>query len=115
MGYMAAGKNPSISLESLKNIHIDTQYLHSSYLCFLKPMLERKCFELQAQALFDCVLYLRCWVHFLYWVFLTGLLERVKKACQVKAKSVPVCQAVRCSFWMEVRQDCRWAEAWIVS
>jgi len=71
------------------------EYLHSSYLYFLRPMLERKLRELQAQALFVCFLYLRCWVHFLYWLSLPGLLALVKKACQVKAKCVhlyvPVC------------------------
>jgi hypothetical protein len=62
-------------------------------------MLERKLCELQAQAWFVCFLFLRCWVHFLYWVSLPGLLAQVIKACQVKAKCVHlevlVCQAVR--------------------
>jgi hypothetical protein len=99
--------------------YIDTEYLHSSYLYFLRPVLERNFCELQAEALFVCFLYLRCWVHFLCWVSLPGLLARVKKACQVKAKCghlcVPVCQAVKWSCWMEVCEECRWEEAWIVS
>jgi hypothetical protein len=82
-------------------------------------MLERKLRELQAQALFVYFLYIRCCVHFLYWLSLPGLLALVKKGCQVKAKCVhmyvPVSQAVRWSCWIEVRQDCLWVEAWIVS
>jgi hypothetical protein len=56
-------------------------------------MLERKLCELQAQALSGCFLYLRCWVHFLYWASLPELLAQVRAKCV--GLEVLVCQAVK--------------------